>query len=546
MRDQDKIQFATPTLVMETSWEVCNKVGGIYTVLSTRANTMLQDLGEEGVVFVGPLFAEREAPDFLPSPELADVEHRLSELSGLEVRLGKWDVPGAPRCALVDYRPLFEEKDALFFEIWESFGIRGEIGYGDYDDSVLFAIATAKVMMAYLEVFPSERPLALFNEWTCGMGLLYLQKYRPEVATSFITHATTVGRSIAGNGKNLYKYMEGYNGDQMAKELSVEAKHTVERAAAQAADAFGTVSEVTDVECRQLLGRPVDEVVYNGFEQDFIPESVVQAEQRREGRARLLKLAESLYGRQISSDALVVMTSGRNEYRNKGLDLFIDALRRLTDEQKTSQEIIALIAVPGWVKAPRPELQWALEHSPKMTVPMQQPFLTHQLNEPWGNQILAHLESLGFLWGKGVYPILLPEYLDGKDGILNIPYYDFLPAVDMTVFASYYEPWGYTPLESVAFGVPTLTTDKAGFGQWAKKSLRRESLEEGVLVLERHDENFAEVATKIAEAIHQYATLPVAQREKARQNAVHIAQQADWKHFYPRYRELFAKALSRK
>ncbi|MDO5035612.1 MAG: glycogen/starch synthase [Porphyromonas sp.] len=532
-----------PTLVMETSWEVCNKVGGIYAVLSTRARTMVESLGDEGVLFVGPLFPEQSQPDFLADEESNEAE-RLSEESGLEVRVGRWQVPGNPRAILVDFKPLFEEKDRYYFEMWQDFGIEGDSGYGDYDDACLFSIAVARVMMAYLNLHPAERPVAQFNEWTCGMGLLYLHRHRPEVATTFITHATTTGRSIAGNGKDLYSYMAGYNGDQMAEELGVAAKHKIEKCAAHYADAFGTVSEVTDVECRQLLQKPVDVVVYNGFEQGFIPTPEVREKQRHAGRKRLLQMVRKLCGEPVPDNALIVMTSGRSEYRNKGLDLFIDAVRRLTtDEGRINRDVVALIAVPGWVAGPRPELQWALEHDAECTMPMQEPYLTHWLNEPDNNQIYSHLKSLDFVWGKGVYPLFLPEYLDGRDGILDIPYYDFIPAVDLTVFASYYEPWGYTPLESIAFGVPTLTTDKAGFGQWASGLVSNSSLKEGVHVLERRDDNFGEVATAITRALSDVAQWDVADKEEARANAERLAQQADWAHFYPRYQELFARAL---
>lgn len=538
-------QSLQPTLLMETSWEVCNKVGGIYTVLSTRAATMIDELGRENVLFIGPRTSAQQR-DFKQSQEKSDLELQecISARIGMQVLVGSWEVPGNPQVILVDYSTLYGHKDRLYFEMWEAYAIQGDRGYGDYDVSCLFAIASACVMRAYLGLCPSEHPLAIFNEWTTGMGLLYTKLHTPQLKTMFITHATTVGRSIAGNGKPLYSYLQGYNGDQMAEELNVVCKHVVEKLAAHQADVFGTVSEVTAREAAQLLERDADVVVYNGFEQGFIPNPQRRAAQRRAGRQRIIELAEILYGETISTEALIVATSGRNEYRNKGLDLYIDAMRRLShDLTDSEQDVVALILVPGWVKKPRIDLHAAIEAG-DTSLRMQLPYLTHELNEPFGNKSFAHLHALSSKWGRKVFPILIPAYLDGHDGIINIEYYDLLPALDLTVFASYYEPWGYTPLESIAFDVPTITTDKAGFGVWARAEAGADQLSDGVLVVSREDDNFVVVAQEVADQIRSFAKLDENEVKTARKAARQLAHKADWKHFYPRYEKAFSIALS--
>lgn len=538
----NKIQ---PSLILETSWEVCNKVGGIYTVLSTRAATMVEHHGKHYVLFIGPKLKEKQA-DFRPSQKKADKElaTALSEESGLPVVVGTWDVVGEPRVALVDFAPMWEEKDALYFQMWERYGIRGDIGYGDYDESCLFAIAVAKVMAAMVKLQPSEHSVAIFNEWTTGMGLLYLKMTNPEVRSLFITHATSVGRSIAGNGKPLYSQMHNYNGDQMAAELGVICKHQVEKAAAHTADAFGTVSEVTAREAGQLLDKRPDVVLYNGFEQRFVPSGQKRSSLRRSGRKSIITLAEKLYGKQLSEDAFIVATSGRSEYRNKGLDIYIDALRRATTKER-KKDIVALILVPSWSGAPRAELLAALKSEGELTMPMQIPYLTHELYDGLGNPILAHLHSLASSWGNGIYPIFLPAYLDGADGILNTEYYDLLPALDFGVFASYYEPWGYTPLESIAFGVPTLTTDKTGFGVWAMETNEKNCLRFGVKALPREDDNFEELAETIASKLCHFSSFDTEVVTTSKKRAMALAKRADWKHFYPKYLEAFEAALTR-
>lgn len=537
-----------PTLIMEASWEVCNKVGGIYTVLSTRVATMIEHHGRSNILFIGPKLTGKQ-PDFKPSrlKDHTKLAERLSVSCGLKVHIGKWDIEGRPTVALVEYQDLADEKDNLYFKMWEAYGIRGEIGYGDYDDSCLFAIAAARVMMAYHELYNSEQPIAIFNEWTTGMGLLELQmsEIGRDIKTLFITHATSVGRSIAGNGKPLYSQLPNYNGDQMADELGVMCKHQVEKAAAQHADIFGTVSEVTAREAEQLLGRYPEAILYNGFEEMLVPSGPTQRSLRTKGRKAIRHLANTLYGTQLSQEPFIIATSGRNEYRNKGLDIYIDALRRLSQKEELQREVIALITVPGWVQGPREELQYALQTKEELTLPMQMPYLTHILHDGLGNQILAHLDSLRECWGKGVYPIFIPEYLHGSDGILDIAYYDLLPALDMAIFASYYEPWGYTPLESAAFGIPTLTTDKAGFGLWAMEHNTENCFRYGVKALERNDDNFEELAETIATKITRLSGFTKEMTTQSKQRAKKLAKKASWHLFYESYLQAYDEALKK-
>ncbi len=531
--------------IFETSWEVCNKVGGIYTVLSTRAATMVGDLGNDRVLFVGP-WLDTEQMDFEECRELsAEWREALSREAGLPVRIGYWRVPGRPRCVLVDYRPLYEIKGTLYFEMWERYGIRSEVGYGDYDESCIFSIAAAKVMIAYHSLL-SGQTVAIFNEWTTGMGLLYCKMYAPEIRTVFITHATTVGRSIAGNGKPLYDRMNNYHGDEMARELNVEGKHVLEKRAAWEADAFGTVSDVTDVECRQLLERPADLIVPNGFEPGFVPDTDRFALLRKRGRGKILDLVHVLYGSTVGSDALIIATSGRSEYRNKGLDVYIDALANRARKSSGGREVVALILVPGWTAGVRPELIHGLKVGGAYDLQARDPFVTHRLNEPYHNPIYNHLNSFRSLWrDTGVFPLYIPSYLDGADGVIGASYYELLPAIDLTLFPSYYEPWGYTPLESIAFGIPTVTTDKSGFGMWASDEIDTRNIESGVCVLHRNDHNADDLAMHLADVIDRYAELSDRECSTASSRAVALSHRAYWGNFYVYYRMLFDKALSR-
>lgn len=538
-----------PDYIFETSWEVCQKVGGIYTVLSTRARSMTKVLGSsERVVFFGPWRKMDAATDFLLDPDTtATWEEPIRSLTGLSVQIGYWDIPGRPRCILVDFSPLFEIRDTLYFEMWEKYGVRSDLGYGDYDESCMFSIAAAKVMKAWRDLTRIEgRGIAIFNEWTTGMGLLYLKAHEDSLRTVFVTHATTVGRSIAGNGKPLYDNMPYFNGNQMAEELNVQAKHALERLAAHHADAFGTVSDVTDVECAQLLEKRADVVIPNGFEPDFIPTKTKSKRLRKEVRQRIISLAHVLYGKSLKSDdTLIIATSGRSEYRNKGIDAYIEAIARIASTLRAEDKsVLALILVPGWTTGARAELSHALSIGGVFSRPMKDPFISHRLHPQCQCAIYHHLSHHQELWGDKVYPIYVPSYLNGQDGILNIPYYDLLAGIDLTLFPSYYEPWGYTPLESIAFGVPTMTTDKSGFGMWVKNRVGQPSLPScGVEVFHRNDHNTDALAEDLATSIRGFAHYPVKEKDSIAKAAVSLSQKAYWGEFYHHYESLFSKAL---
>lgn len=190
-----------------------------------------------------------------------------------------------------------------------------------------------------------------------GLGALYINDHLPQIATIFTTHATSIGRSIAGNNKPLYEYLEAYNGDQMAAELNMESKHSIEKQTALHVDCFTTVSDITATECKELMGKPVDVVLPNGFEDDFVPQGKAFDKKRTVARKRLLDIARALSGDDIEDDAIIISTSGRYEWRNKGIDVFIDAMNRLrTNAESLKKDIVAFIEVPAWVNCAREDL----------------------------------------------------------------------------------------------------------------------------------------------------------------------------------------------
>lgn len=536
-------------LLMETSWEVCNKIGGIYTVLSTKARVLQEKFGDR-LVFVGPdvWSDENPSPHFVERKTLLkQCASRLKLPYGITVRAGRWNIPGSPQVVLVKFDGVYEHLDGIFSQMWENFGVDSIHAYGDYREGCAFAVATAIVMEAlaeHLKVRPSK-VVAHFNEWTTAMGLLYMKMTSPEAATVFTTHATSIGRSICGNGKPLYDYFTGYNGDQMARELNMEAKHSLEKRAAHNADCFTTVSEVTARECEQLLEIRPQVVTPNGFEPDFVPGGRRYARLRSEGRKKIIEIASALKGRDFPDDAFIVATSGRNEYRNKGLDVYLDSLAAL-DGMGHHKDVIGLVLVPAWVQAPSQDLAASMDRRGDYGIVPD--FLTHRLHNEDSDAVTCRirtLESAGKFRNNNMV-IFVPCYLDGGDGIVNISYYDLLPALDATVFPSYYEPWGYTPLESVAFGVPTVTTDKSGFGQWVLSSFDNSVMSCGVRVVERTDSNYGDAVREIAAQLEACASMTQEEMALARRAASSTSEKADWKYFIKAYDEAFSVALQRR
>ncbi len=535
----------TPEYIFETSWEVCNMVGGIYTVLSTRANTLC-DTYRDKLIFIGPdVWKNSESPYFEPDNELLkEWKDDFITNTGLKIRIGRWKIHGNPVTVLVDFTPLFYKKDSIYAHIWENYGVDSLHAYGDYDESSMFGYATGLVMESYYrfhKLTKHNNVVAHFNEWMTTFGAFYIHENVPEIATIFTTHATSIGRSIAGNHKPLYDYLKEYNGDQMAFELNMVSKHSTEKKAAHSVDCFTTVSKITGLECTQLLGKTPDIITPNGFEDDFVPSGEEYTKKRKAAREKLKLVAEKLFGYELKKDTLFVSTAGRYEFKNKGIDAFIESLKRLSQFTHFSHDVVAFIMVPANIKGPRPDLAAGLSNDEAL-IDYWNRHTTHELYDYQNDSIIGSLRWFHFynLKHEKVKVVFVPSYLSGNDGIFNMTYWDLLIGMDISVFPSYYEPWGYTPLESVAFSVPTITTDLSGFGQWFKDNYKQKH---GVAVVHRSDYNFSEVTEAIAQILYDFFQMSKKEMEGARQRAFETSRKALWQEFITYYHEAYSIAL---
>ena len=539
-----------PDYIFESSWEVCNKVGGIYTVLSTRAKT-LQEALHDRIIFIGPDLDEANDLFFKEDKTLYKDWKAQTVEDGLAVRVGRWKVPGEPVAVLVDFNQYYAEKNEIYTWLWEHYQVDSLHAYGDYDEASMFSYAAAKVVESFYGFYLDKSKKVIYhgNEWMTGLGLLYINNKLPQVATLFTTHATSIGRSIAGNNKPLYDYLFAYNGDQMSWELNMQSKHSIEKQTAKYVDCFTTVSEITANECKELLDKPVDIVLPNGFENDFVPKGAQFTRKRNAARKRIFQVANALLGEELDEkNTLVVSTSGRYEFRNKGVDVYIEAMNRLLRDNRLSKNVLAFIEVPGWVGEPRQDLIDRLKAGGKYDTPLHAPMITHWLHNMSRDNVLDMLKYLDMQNRKEdkVKIIFLPCYLNGNDGVFNMTYYDLVVGNDLCIYPSYYEPWGYTPLESIAFKVPCVTSDLAGFGLWANSEIGHTGeITDGVKVIHRTDYNYSEVADKIKDTVAEYSNFTAAQVKMSRDNADKLSHKALWSNFIKYYYKAYDFALRR-
>jgi len=533
-----------PSHLFEVSWEVCNKVGGIHTVVATKALTMTEKYGDKYFLIGPDIHREEVNPEFDEDMNLMrSWKQQVYNDAGVRIKIGRWKVKGSPIAILVDFSSFFQYKDDVLKFLWESYKVDSISGQWDYIEPVLFGYAAGKVIESYIENFCSVNDIvaAHFHEWMTTSGGLYLRKNSPYVATVFTTHATVMGRSMAGNGLRLYGDLERFNADEYARMFNVVAKHSLEKTAANNYDCFATVSDITARECQYLLGRQVDVVTPNGFEDDFVWQGEEFDSKRGEAREAMIRVAEACLGTKFAKDPLIVGTSGRYEFRNKGIDIFMEALKKVAAQDTNGRQVLAYITVPAGNNGPRKDLVDHLADSASPIDRGQYPHTTHYLSGPdWDPVVNAMKGSKLLEADSNVKVIFVPSYLQGDDGVFNKTYYELLVGMDLTLFPSYYEPWGYTPLESIAFSVPTVTTTLAGFGLWVAEHLQEHK---GVEVLQRSDTNDQEMVDSLAASVTKFAAMSAKEYASYRASALEISKIALWEHLVSYYDEAYRAAL---
>jgi len=536
-----KINF-TPDYLFEVSWEVCNKIGGIHTVIATKAKTVSRKLGDKYIV-IGPDFAgESSNAEFEEDTNLLKQWRQSLYEEGVRIRIGRWKVEGSPIAVLADFTSFFQQKDEILAKLWESYHVDSISGQWDYVEPVLFGRAAGLVIKSFVENFCSstDKVAAHFHEWMTASGGLYLRENAPYIATLFTTHATVMGRCIAGNRLPLYNDLAKFNADELAHQFNVVSKYSLEKAAAANHDAFLTVSDITAAECEHLLGCKVGGITPNGFEDDIVWSGEEYDAKRADARKTMIRVAEACLGHEFAEEPVIIGTSGRYEFRNKGLDIFLEALKQLEASGRLKREVLAYLMIPAAVTGARADLQAHLRDGKSPIDPTKYKYATHTLENIRWDQIAQTINgSVLDRPESKVKVIFVPTYLNGEDGIFNKSYYEMLSGMDLTVFASYYEPWGYTPLESIAFSVPTITSSLAGFGVW----VRERGGNDGVKIIERNDYNDKDAIAATTDTIARFVEMSAERKAELRKAAFELSKSALWSNLFARYEEAYSAAI---
>jgi len=536
-----------PDYIFEVSWEVCNKVGGIHTVLSTKAR-LLKKEWDDHLILIGPDLQTGlgQNPEFLEDKDLFTTWKAHVQQEGLRVRTGRWNIPGQPLVILIDFSPLFQQRNKIFTDLWVKFHLDSLNGQWDYIEPAMFGYAAGLAIACFYRCHlnSTDRIIAQFHEWMTGAGILYLEEHVPQIATVFTTHATVLGRTLAGNGLPLYSRLAVTNTEQTAQDLKVISKHSLEKTAATVADCFTCVSELTGKECEKFLDKPPDIITPNGFDASLVPAAPLFNEKRINARRKLLSVATALLQQSLPEDCLLVIKSGRYEYRNKGMDLFIDSLGRVNVSSYKGKTIVAFLFVPASHTGPRQMLLDSLR-APDLSQPRTGEVLSHNLQGQDSDPVMQRIRQnrLDNAPGSRVKIIFAPVYLNGADGVFDLSYYDLLIGFDLAVFPSYYEPFGYTPLESIAFYIPAVSTSLTGFS--AAVSKLPDYTGDGVYIVARNEENGPAAAADIADIIVKRAQMSAEEANKAREAAAAISREFLWDQLLDKYYLAYDLALEK-
>jgi glycogen(starch) synthase len=593
-------------ILLEVAWEVCNQVGGIYTVLRSKAPSMVGRWGRRYCA-VGPWVPDKAAVEFeaaRPSGRWGRVVEALGE-QGVTARAGYWLVPARPRVILLETALPRAELDALKHRLWTDHGIESPSSDLLIDAALGFGEAVRKLVEAMCAEWAGEpadrgagrRLLAHFHEWQGAVGMLLLSRELP-LATVFTTHATSLGRYVASGGRDLYEELPRIDSDAEAARYGIRCQHGIERSCARVAEALTTVSPVTGEECSALLGRTPDAITPNGLniERYDVGHDFQTLHAQYKERIHLFSMAHFFPSRAFDLDkTLYLFTSGRFEPRNKGFDLCLEAMARLNAELKTAEldlTVVLFIVTQRATRSLEPgvlQRRGILDELRDVAAHMTQevgerlfrrgaagervrldelvddywllrfrrtqhalqsdrlpPLCTHVLEDESSDPILGHLRALGLRndFADPVKVVYHPDFVSSVNPLWGIEYEQFVRGCHLGIFPSAYEPWGYTPLECIALGVPAITSDLAGFGRYVRERFAApESW--GLEVLNRRGRSFEQAAAELCRKLLAFCRRDRRARIALRNAVAERAWDFDWSELGRAYHEVHDRLLSR-
>lgn len=587
-------------LLLEIAWETCNKVGGIYQVIRSKAPTMVENWGNR-YCLVGPYNHASAQVEFEEAPAAGAIGQAVKQMRdmGFGVHYGRWLVTGRPHVVLLEYVNVFQSLHEVKYRLFTDHGIASPAG----DQMINDCVAFGEVLRQFLWVLANRevsrrKVVAHFHEWMASVAVPMLRKDNWPGAIVFTTHATMLGRYLAQNDEHFYDHLPFYDADREAAKFNVETQYRIERAAAHGSHVFTTVSDVTAKECEGLLGRKCDILLPNGL-------NIQRFERLHELQNLHAKFKDQIHHFVMGhffptysfdlDRTLYFFTSGRFEYKNKGMDLTVEALARLNHRLREAGSNITVICFLITRRPVRSINVRALESAAMLRefrqiadeikdqlgdrlfeisatgrIPdfntlvddfrllrlrrtihawrrdMPPAIVTHDLVDDATDPLLNQMRSCR-LWNHQSDPVKViyhPDFVSSTSPLLGMEYDEFVRGCHLGIFPSYYEPWGYTPLESIASGVPAITSDLSGFGSYLKQLLP-EHEQEGMMVLHRHNRSYWEAADELAHKMFQFTQRSRRERIALRNGVENFSVHFDWHNLASRYHEAHRFALDR-
>lgn len=584
--------------LVEVAWEVCNQIGGIYTVIRSKAPEIVQQWGGD-YCLLGPYLHKRMPAEFEPADENQDVFGRAAQVlrqAGLEVYYGNWLVSGKPKVVLINPNSVRDKLNDIKFFLWKDHGIATDQQDELLDQVLAFGLCSRLFFEQLAKPEICDKPIvAHFHEWMTGYPILYFPKGHPRIKTVFTTHATLLGRYLAMNKDLFYENLHQFNWLQEAKNFHAVTQVSLERGAAQHAEVFSTVSQVTAMECEVFLGRKPDQILPNGLNIHrftAMHEFQILHHQYKQQINRFV-IAHFFPSKPFELDKTIYFfTSGRFEFKNKGFDLTIESLARLnqkliqsgTDvtvvmffitrqptlsihpnvlnsravldeiqhttrsiEQQVGEKLFDAVAMGH--DNPFPDLSQFVEDYWKLRLKRtvqawrndQNPgVVTHLLTNEGQDQIMNALARVGLdnRSENRVKVVYHPDFIAPNNPLFGMEYGQFIRGCHLGVFPSYYEPWGYTPLESIASGVPAVTSDLSGFGDYILNHMPDHE-RKGIFVVYRRDKSAIHAANQLSEIMFRFCKQNRRDRI-AQRNAVESASDKfAWSHLAKHYLEAY-------
>ena len=589
-------------LLTEVAWEVCNQVGGIYTVIRSKVPTMTEVWGDR-YCLVGPYFPNKAIAEFEPVDNYDDVFGqavlKMRDL-GYEVHYGHWLVSGRPKVVLINHFSAFYRLGEIKYSLWENHGISTPDGDDLLNQVIAFGFL-AKIFHQQLDHAKGDLPcVSHFHEWMTGTAIPEMRRENVKTSIVFTTHATMLGRYLAMNDPNFYDNLSNYDWNKEAINFNIEPAVKIERAAAHGANVFTTVSEVTARECESLLGRKPELLLPNGLNIERFTALHEFQNLHKEYKDLIHEFVIGHFFQSYTFDldkTLYFFTSGRYEYKNKGFDITLEALARLnwrlkeenTDitvvmffitkqpfhtinpqvlqsravmeevrnncdaiVQKLGDKLFEAAASSSDLKLPdlnkfvdeywklrlrRTLLSWKSHELPKV--------VTHNLIYDNQDEILNSIRNSNMVNNEydKVKIVYHPDFITSTNPLFGMEYGQFVRGCHLGVFPSYYEPWGYTPLECMASGVPATTSDLAGFGDYVLKNIPNNE-NKGIYVTNRFHKSYHDAAQQLTNQMYHFVHLSRRDRITQRNRVESASEHFDWQNLGSYYDKAHRLAFS--